>query len=46
MPVSEINKNELTKKMSDNLLVLRNKLRLNQSELRKRWELAGKLFSK
>lgn len=33
MPVSEINKNELTKKMSDNLLVLRNKLRLNQSEL-------------
>lgn len=31
--MSEINKNELTKKMSDNLLVLRNKLRLNQSEL-------------
>ncbi len=31
--MSQINKNELTKKMSDNLLVLRNKLRLNQAEL-------------
>mgnify|MGYP002541866805 FL=1 len=31
--MSEINKNELTKKMSDNLLVLRNKLRLKQAEL-------------
>ena len=30
---SEINKDELTKKMSDNLLVLRNKLRLKQAEL-------------
>lgn len=29
----EINKNALTKKMSDNLLVLRNKLRLKQAEL-------------
>ena len=29
----EINKDELTKKMSDNLVVLRTKLRLKQSEL-------------
>jgi DNA-binding XRE family transcriptional regulator len=29
----EINKEELMKKMSDNLMVLRNKLRLKQSEL-------------
>lgn len=29
----DINKNELTAKMSENLLVLRNKLRLKQSEL-------------
>jgi len=31
--VGEINKDELTKKMSDNLKVLRAKLRLKQSEL-------------
>lgn len=31
--VGEINKDELTKKMSDNLVVLRAKLRLKQSEL-------------
>ena len=29
----EINKNELTKRMSENLIVLRTKLRLKQSEL-------------
>ena len=29
----EINKNELTKKMSDNLLMFRKKLRLKQAEL-------------
>lgn len=36
----EINKDKLTKKMSDNLVVLRTKLRLKQSELAEKVEIS------
>ncbi len=40
----EINKDELTKKMSDNLMVLRTKLRLKQSELAEKMGISRQTF--